>query len=140
MIKAIKPVRTPYQLAVWGMIPERGPQTAKRELKRERGQTGPRDHGTKPAHQTGPPGHRFWSGGSMIKAIIKVRTPHQLAVWGIMSNQQHYVRQTIPLEGPFEASRVGENREGRRMPTAVGTTPKALEGGRQNEEPNLIDL
>ena len=23
-------------------------------------QTGPRDHGTKPAHRTGPPGHRFW--------------------------------------------------------------------------------
>ena len=36
------------------MIPERGPQTAKRELERERpdGTTGPRDHWT-----TGPPGH-----------------------------------------------------------------------------------
>ena len=43
------------------MIPERGPQTAKRELERERNQTGQRDHGTKPVHRTGPPHHRFWT-------------------------------------------------------------------------------
>ena len=35
------------------LIPERGPQTAKRELERERphGTTGPRDHGTKLDHR-----------------------------------------------------------------------------------------
>ena len=45
------------------MIPERGPQTAKRELERERpdgatgpdGTTGPRDHAGTPNGATGPP-------------------------------------------------------------------------------------
>ena len=42
------------------MIPERGPQTAKRELERERpdattGPTGPRDHAGTPNGAPGPP-------------------------------------------------------------------------------------
>ena len=82
-------VRTPYQLAVWGMIPERGPQTAKRELERERetrrGQTGPRDHGTKPAHRTGPPGHRFWIRGPQSYANQSSNNPQTPRCYGVLT-------------------------------------------------------